>query len=358
MDHEKQIYNLDHHEGCVRSFTLAACEQALVLSMKGLDLREREWNILANEPDLDTVLAIWILLNHRRIQNREFTNRQRLLTLVRLQGTIDSLGLELKEFSGLPPELSKTTQRLIDHLRREEIRLKKDALWDEIGFLDYTADILHQIDRMIYRPSDFSDFQEIKELAHRLEQRLPDPAQGSARKMSEGLIAMTEQIGDGLVSVESARLPGVPLKTVQGTHLSMIRNLTSTGPLYFSFPTSRSATLIFDSPVEGSFLVRYESGQLTELIEKVYPQGEIGKLRSAHQHMTRVTRTRASTSSIVGNRSPASLAKTLIALKNSVPMSMWRMPGVRRRGNGERGGTGRGCGLKCAARNLVIGSSP
>jgi hypothetical protein len=45
--------------------------------------------------------------------------------------------------------------------------------------------------------------------------------------MSEGLIAMTEQIGDGLVSVESARLPGVPLKTVQGTHLSIIRNLST-----------------------------------------------------------------------------------------------------------------------------------
>jgi membrane protease YdiL (CAAX protease family) len=165
MDHEKQIYNLDHHEGCVRSFTLAACEQALVLSMKGLDLREREWNILANEPDLDTVLAIWILLNHRRIQNREFTNRQRLLTLVRLEGTIDALGLELKELSGLPPELSAAMQRLIDHLRREEIRLKKDGLWDDIGFLDYTADLLHRIDRMIYRPSDFSDFQEVKELA-------------------------------------------------------------------------------------------------------------------------------------------------------------------------------------------------
>jgi len=165
MDHEKQIYNLDHHENCVRSFTLSACEQALVLSLKGLDLREREWNILANEPDLDTVLAIWILLNHRRIQNREFANRQRLLTLVRLEGTIDALGLELKEFSGLPPELCAAVQRLIDHLRREEIRLKKDALWDDIGFLDYTADLLHQIDLMIYRPSDFSDFQEVKELA-------------------------------------------------------------------------------------------------------------------------------------------------------------------------------------------------
>ena len=165
MDHERQIYNLDHHEGCVRSFTLSTCEQALVLSLKGLDLREREWNILANEPDLDTVLAIWILLNHRRLQDREFANRQRLLTLVRLEGTIDALGLELKEFSGLPPDLSKAMQRLIDHLRREEIRLKKDALWDEVDFPAYTADLLHQIDRMIFRPSDFSDFQEVKELA-------------------------------------------------------------------------------------------------------------------------------------------------------------------------------------------------
>lgn len=165
MDHERQIYNLDHHEGCVRSFTLSTCEQALVLSLKGLDLREREWTLLANEPDLDTVLAIWILLNHRRIQDRKIANRQRLLTLVRLEGTIDALGLELKEFSGLPPDLIKAMQGVVDHLRREEIRLKKDALWDEIDALQYTADLLHRIDRMIFRPSDFSDFQEVRELA-------------------------------------------------------------------------------------------------------------------------------------------------------------------------------------------------
>jgi len=165
MDHEKQVYNLDHHEGCVRAFTLATCEQALILSLKGLDLRDREWNLLANEPDLDTVLAIWILLNHRRLQDRGFANRQRLLTLVRLEGTIDALGLELKDFSGLPPDLAQSMQRLIDHLRREEMRLKKDALWDEVNYLEYTADLLHRIDRMIFRPSDFSDFQEIKELA-------------------------------------------------------------------------------------------------------------------------------------------------------------------------------------------------
>ena len=64
MDHERKVYNLDHHEGCVRAFTLAACEQTLVMYMKGLDLQVREWNIFANEPDLDTLLSVWILLNH------------------------------------------------------------------------------------------------------------------------------------------------------------------------------------------------------------------------------------------------------------------------------------------------------
>jgi len=36
---------------------------------------------------------------------------------------------------------------------------------------------------------------------------------------------MSNQIGDGLVSVNSVRLSGVPLKIVKGTHLSMIRNI-------------------------------------------------------------------------------------------------------------------------------------
>ena len=34
LDHERQVYNLDHHEGCVRAFTLSSCEQTLVMYMK------------------------------------------------------------------------------------------------------------------------------------------------------------------------------------------------------------------------------------------------------------------------------------------------------------------------------------
>jgi hypothetical protein len=39
------------------------------------------------------------------------------------------------------------------------------------------------------------------------------------------LISLTRGVGDGLVSIESTRLEGVEHRTVDGTHLTMIRNL-------------------------------------------------------------------------------------------------------------------------------------
>ena len=44
--------------------------------------------------------------------------------------------------------------------------------------------------------------------------------------LGQHMISMTHAVGDGLVTVESTRLPGIPHYTVNGTHLSMIRNIT------------------------------------------------------------------------------------------------------------------------------------
>jgi hypothetical protein len=165
MDHERQVYNLDHHEGCVRAFTLATCEQALVMYMKGLDLQSREWNVFANEPDLDTVLAIWILLNHARIGQLGNTQRRILFALVRFEGIIDSLGLELRELNALPPELMRKIQRVIDHLRATEMALKKNNRWIHYDYLAYCVEILHKIDQIFFKAQDFADFQGVHELA-------------------------------------------------------------------------------------------------------------------------------------------------------------------------------------------------
>ena len=45
--------------------------------------------------------------------------------------------------------------------------------------------------------------------------------------MENMLLLASNEVGDGLVSVRSAQLSGVPLRIVQGTHLSIIRNITS-----------------------------------------------------------------------------------------------------------------------------------
>lgn len=166
LDNARQIYNFDHHEGCVRAFTLSTCEQVLIMLKKGFDLRTREWRVIANDPDLDTVLAIWLLLNHIRISEQESIRRHILFPLIRLEGAIDALGLELKELTGLSHAQIKQSQRIIDHLRRQELQIKKDALWgEETDFFDYTAGMLHAIDQIMFESEKFGELLGIEELA-------------------------------------------------------------------------------------------------------------------------------------------------------------------------------------------------
>ena len=229
MDNEKQIYNFDHHEGCFRPFTLSTCEQVLLMILKGLDLRSREWSVFANEPDLDTILAIWLLLNHQRIQRKDSGRRQFLYALVRHEGIIDSHGLEMTEFSGLPMELVIKTKKVIDYLRAEEIDLKKKAIWEKKDSLELTAMILHKIDRIIYRSHDFADFKEIRELA-RVE-------------LGTGRIAVIVEADQGIYELEpylnkvyGEKLGLAALKTGEGKYTLRRLNPFMPGDLNIVYP--------------------------------------------------------------------------------------------------------------------------
>ena len=57
-------------------------------------------------------------------------------------------------------------------------------------------------------------------------QKVPEEQQKWVDELGANMIALTHGLGDGLVTVESTRLAGVPHRTVDGTHLSMIRNIT------------------------------------------------------------------------------------------------------------------------------------
>ena len=60
-----------------------------------------------------------------------------------------------------------------------------------------------------------------------MRQKVPDDKKKWVDELGKNMIALTHGLGDGLVTVESTRLDGVPHQTVDGTHLSMIRNITS-----------------------------------------------------------------------------------------------------------------------------------
>lgn len=65
---------------------------------------------------------------------------------------------------------------------------------------------------------------EVEEFLRGLRASVPgrvQPPQG----LESAINNMIDEVGDGLVSVESAKLPGIPLVQVQGTHLTIIRNL-------------------------------------------------------------------------------------------------------------------------------------
>ena len=60
-----------------------------------------------------------------------------------------------------------------------------------------------------------------------LRKKVSDDQQKWVDKLGENMVALTHGLGDGLVTVESTRLQGVDHRTVDGTHMTMIRNIAS-----------------------------------------------------------------------------------------------------------------------------------
>ena len=166
LDTQRKIYNLDHHEGCIRAFTLATCEQAMVMLLKRLDLETGEWCLYANEPDMDTVLSIWVFLNHRRINNEENPEiRRKIMPIVRMQGLIDSHGLGMEDLSGFPQNLQEEVLNNIAHFRKLEVDLKKNGRWNETDILAYTLSALSAIDEHVYSSLHFADALSVEEVS-------------------------------------------------------------------------------------------------------------------------------------------------------------------------------------------------
>lgn len=88
--------NFNHHEGVVRLATASTSEQVLIALKTGFSdtFRLDDLNMYINDPDQDTALALWILINHDRL---EWTKSEPLIT------RLISVGNMLDITSGMYP---------------------------------------------------------------------------------------------------------------------------------------------------------------------------------------------------------------------------------------------------------------
>lgn len=169
LDNKTRFYNLDHHQGCIRPFTLATCEQALVLVKNGLELDEGDWTLYVGEPDLDTLFAIWVLLNFRRISKLSGHSRDVLLPLLRLEGAIDANGPELADFCGLTQNTLREARARLDTLYNREKEFRSKERWSNLDWREYTAAMLAELDQLVYTRADFQDHTSIEEILGHVE---------------------------------------------------------------------------------------------------------------------------------------------------------------------------------------------
>ena len=125
----------------------------MVLVLRGLDLRERPWTILANQPDLDTALAIWVLLNGVHLGDGRPEIRRAAIPLIRVEGLIDSQGLEFLEFSGMGEGDLKQALARLDALREIEPMAAVDG--GENVLLEGLVAQLGMVDQMVYPVDSF-----------------------------------------------------------------------------------------------------------------------------------------------------------------------------------------------------------
>lgn len=85
VDAAARKFSFDHHAGCVRLVTLATCQQVAIAIRLGLVIDENT-EIVINDIDADTVLAVWLLLNSERV------DEPRVKELVERIGLTDAHG--------------------------------------------------------------------------------------------------------------------------------------------------------------------------------------------------------------------------------------------------------------------------
>lgn len=160
-DNRRIHYSLDHHQGCVRPFTLATCEQAAVVLVQGIPLEREEWRIVVNGTDLDAALAAWLLLNHAELRRDGFKLLETTMPFVRTEGILDTHGFAGALLSGLPEEERRVHEEKLESLL-PYTRILAGASADQSAAA--LGKLLERLDRLLLPDELLKEIAEYQEL--------------------------------------------------------------------------------------------------------------------------------------------------------------------------------------------------
>jgi hypothetical protein len=163
-DNELRQYSLDHHSGCVRAFTLATCEQAAVMLSQGLPLAEGNWAVYINDPDLDALVAAWLLMNHLELLREDAQLLWHVMPFVRVEGVIDAHGLDMAVVSGLARETYQQQMLELNRLKASENQARATTAWTTSDLAAYAAAVLEELDTLLFPASHLDSLLELAEL--------------------------------------------------------------------------------------------------------------------------------------------------------------------------------------------------
>jgi hypothetical protein len=106
-----------------------------------------------------------VLFNHLRLNGTNQQIRDAIIPLIKVEGYIDVHGLEMKELSGLSDDVWQHNFEHLQELDKIGSYPTSSQGSTDIDVLEYCAQLLHAVDRLIFSPGDFEEAEVVEELA-------------------------------------------------------------------------------------------------------------------------------------------------------------------------------------------------
>ncbi len=132
IDNEHHRFSFDHHDGCLRYCTTAACMQAWTAVLMGLE--PEQYNIYANDVDVDVCVAVWCLKNTDKCSD------------VRVKKLVDAVGLSDMHAGAFPINGMTKTVEWISAPETDSKRNKDYEKLSDAGLYSIMEAVLHRID--------------------------------------------------------------------------------------------------------------------------------------------------------------------------------------------------------------------